>query len=131
MSTIANTTGNPPANVPDSGSTPGSPPRLRPEQYADWECLEERNIYGGQIVDPGHYEGIHYPANVPRSGGSPPVCSCGWTRFPLRNGQFAELAEHITEQAEFGSLEIPVTEHGAWGPRNMPAAAFTRPTTPR
>lgn len=81
------------------------PPRRRPEQYADWECLEERNCYGGPIVHPGHYEGLHFPANVPRSGGSPPVCSCGWTRF--HDGRrFVELAEHIAEQGEFGSLTV-------------------------
>ncbi len=103
-----------PATVPALASALGRSPRLRPEQYADWECLDERNVYGGRIVDAGHYEGIHYPANVPRSGGSPPVCSCGWTRFPIGRGRFAELAEHIAEQGEFGSLTVPVTLHGAW-----------------
>ncbi|GAA2678886.1 MULTISPECIES: hypothetical protein [Actinosynnema] len=99
-------------------------PRRHPEQYANWECLSERNVYSGPIVHPGHYEDTHYPSNVPRSGGSPPVCSCGWTRF--HDGRrFVELAEHIADQGGFGSLKVPVTVHGAWGPRILPATAFT------
>lgn len=85
----------------------GRLPRYRPAQYEDWECLEEKNSYGGRIVDAGHFEGIHYPANVPRSGGSPPVCSCGWTRHRGHGDVFFELSEHIADQGEFGTLDVP------------------------
>lgn len=98
------------------GRRPASemPPRLLPAQYADWECLEDRNAYGDPIVDPGHYEGIHYPAIVPRGGDSPPVCSCGWTRFNLPGRRFVELVEHIADQGELGSLTVPVTRKSTW-----------------
>ncbi|WP_367139409.1 hypothetical protein [Saccharothrix sp. HUAS TT1] len=79
-------------------------PRLRPGQYAEWECLEERNFYGGPIVDPGHYEGVHRPAFVPAAAGLPPWCSCGWTRVPKGGGLYVELVEHIADQGRFGSM---------------------------
>jgi len=56
-----------------------------------------KNAYGSKIADPEDFKGAHYAAIVPSSGGSPPVCSCGWTRQPKGGGLYVELWEHIRD----------------------------------
>lgn len=61
-----------------------------------------RNQYGQPVVDPSQFEGIHFPAIVPAIGA--PVCSCGFTRYRDERGTWIELASHIRDMGEFGSL---------------------------
>jgi hypothetical protein len=86
---------------------PVVPPRLDPGLYATWECEEKRNFYGAPVVSACYYEGLHYPALVPAGAGSPPVCSCGFTRVPSDvDGLWWELVDHLDEQAPgFASRE--------------------------
>lgn len=73
--------------------------KRRSAQYPADECYEEPNHYGEQIVLPEYFMGEHDVAVVPASGGSPPVCTCGWTRFkPHGSDSFIELAQHLAEQ---------------------------------
>ena len=73
----------------------------------DWMYQEERNMYGGRIVRPEYFEGMHYPAIVPMGAGEPPVCSCGWTRWRDENGTYFELYDHIRDMGDFGTMERP------------------------
>lgn len=65
--------------------------------YPEWALEDDRNHYGQPIVRAEHFEGNHYAAIVPASAGSPPVCSCGWTRFHVPVNGWVELADHLRE----------------------------------
>ena len=73
-------------------------PRRNPSQYAPEECYDGPNWYGRPIVLPEYYEGEHFAAVVPPSGGDPPVCSCGWTRWGDGSRWF-ELSDHLRDMA--------------------------------
>lgn len=52
------------------------------------------NHYGQPVIE--DFDGEHYAALVPTAAGSPPVCSCGWTRRHV-DGRWVELYEHLQE----------------------------------
>lgn len=65
--------------------------------------MNTKNHYGLPIADPATFTAPHTAAIVPLSGGSPPVCSCGWTRFRRDDGSWIELYEHIRDQNPEGA----------------------------
>lgn len=58
------------------------------------------NYYGFPITPPEYFDGLHV-ANTPPEGGSPPICSCGWTRWQTENGYWFEMSEHLRDMGEF------------------------------
>lgn len=93
-------------------------PRKNPSQYAPEECYDanERwglNWYGRPIVLPECYEGEHFAAVVPPSGGDPPVCSCGWTRWGDDRLGWSELSDHLRDMCQGDPAEATVMESHA------------------
>ena len=54
------------------------------------------NHYGLPITPPEYFDGEHAP-NVPASGGNPPFCNCGWTRWQYAPGEWFELSDHLRD----------------------------------
>ena len=94
--------GHQPERTDPSCSTPWKGHAKNPSQYAPEECYDanERgglNWYGLPNVLPEYYEGEHFAAVVPPSGGDPPVCSCGWTRWGDDRLGWVELSDHLCD----------------------------------